>query len=309
MAIGGTSTVTFGSIATGTNAIGSVSAAITNTPTVTFGTSTVTFGTVSTSLAAGANQIGSVTATISGTPTITFGTATVTFGPALSQGYTGNFTAAAGNPLQIGILDSANRIQYVQGDDQKRILIAGGGTLGTPSGGYLSVQGAVTATISGTPTVTFGTSTVTFGVAAATINAGSNQIGSVTATISGTPTVTFGVATVTHGSVVIASGTITANIGIMAKTANVPTQSSVTGATSSTQLLASNANRIGAWIWNDASTIAYINIGGVATTGGAYSFKISPQGLWEMPTPMQTVTINHICDTGVSGSLRVTELT
>lgn len=340
----GTSTVTFGSIPTGTNVLGTVSANIINSPTVTFGsvtvggTSTVTFGTVSTTLGAGANQIGSVTATISGSPTVTFGnvsiggTSTVTFGIPLIQGYTGNFTAAAGNPVQMGILDSAARIQYVQGDDQKRILIAGGGTLGTPSGGYLSVQGAVTATISGTPTVTFGTSTVTFGVAAATINAGTAQIGSVTATLSGTSTVTFGIAaatinagtaqigsitaiisgtvTITQGSVTVASGTITANIGNTATTNNPPTLTSVTGATSDTQLAASNTSRRGLWIWNDSSTNMYVAFGSsAATTAGVFSTKIAPQAYYEMPSPIVTVTARAIWDTGVSGQVRVTELT
>jgi hypothetical protein len=63
----------------------------------------------------------------------------------------------------------------------------------------VTIGGSVTATISGTPSVTF-TQIATHGV---TIGAGTAQIGSVTASISGTPSITFGTAVITGSASIL----------------------------------------------------------------------------------------------------------
>ena len=194
----------FGSVTLGasTAQIGSVTASISGTPSVTF-TQIATHGVT---IGAGTAQIGSVTATISGTPSVTFTQASVTFGTATITGSTSilNFPAT-------------QTVTFTQ-------IVTHGVTIANSS---VTVGGTVTATISGTPTVyvnqppspsarinvnlTDGSGTGDYGTTgnalkvsgSVTIGAGTAQIGSVTASISGTPSITFGTAVITGSTSIL----------------------------------------------------------------------------------------------------------
>lgn len=60
------------------------------------------------------------------------------------------------------------------------------------------------------------------------------------------------------------------------------TTAKITAATSSTLLIASNASRVGATIFNDSNTFLYIKLGTVATTDD-YTIKVFPFGYYEVP--------------------------
>uniref|UniRef100_A0A832M3X7 Uncharacterized protein n=1 Tax=Oscillatoriales cyanobacterium SpSt-402 TaxID=2282168 RepID=A0A832M3X7_9CYAN len=66
-----------------------------------------------------------------------------------------------------------------------------------------------------------------------------------------------------------------------------PTSSSISatgipGATSSTSLLASNASRKGATIFNNSTADLYVELGGTASTT-AFAVKLDPGGYFEVP--------------------------
>lgn len=84
-----------------------------------------------------------------------------------------------------------------------------------------------------------------------------------------------------------------------------PTQSSpsVTGA--STVILASNANRLGATIYNEGAAICYMKLGGTASLT-SYSLQIASGGYYEVPFGY-TGAIDGITSSGTA-QLRVTEL-
>ncbi len=83
---------------------------------------------------------------------------------------------------------------------------------------------------------------------------------------------------------------------------------SVSNAMSSTQLLASNANRIGASIFNDDTAASlYIKMGTAASTT-SFTVKVGPGGFYELPQPCYTGAIYAIAS-AATGSARITELT
>lgn len=100
------------------------------------------------------------------------------------------------------------------------------------------------------------------------------------------------------------TGTLTAN---ETKSATA-TLSNVAGSTSSVTILASNAARIGAFIYNDSTlNNLFVKLG---TTASATSFTvlIPSQGYFELPTPIYTGIITGIW-VAATGSARVTETT
>ncbi len=89
------------------------------------------------------------------------------------------------------------------------------------------------------------------------------------------------------------------------------TLSNVSGATSSTTLLASSATRKGATIFNDSTALLYVALANVTVSATSYTVQVPAGAYYELP----------ICDGGVytgiikgiwasaTGTARITELT
>lgn len=82
---------------------------------------------------------------------------------------------------------------------------------------------------------------------------------------------------------------------------------SVAGAISNTSILASNANRVLATIFNAANKIMYVALGGTASLS-SYSVQIANNSYWELPVTY-TGAISAVWASGVTGNALVTELT
>lgn len=109
------------------------------------------------------------------------------------------------------------------------------------------------------------------------------------------------------------SGTVTANAGTGTFTAKetrstAATRSSVTAAATDIQILASNANRLGASVYNDADKDLYIALGTAAASLTSFTQKIAPGGMYEVPFNY-TGVVRGIWATSPTGSARVTEYT
>jgi hypothetical protein len=84
------------------------------------------------------------------------------------------------------------------------------------------------------------------------------------------------------------------------------TSTSVTNV--NTNLLASNANRLGALFWNDSNaTNAFIKLGTTATTA-SFSVRLAGKSLYEIQSPVYTGNIDAITLAG-SATVLTTELT
>jgi len=168
--------------------------------------------------------------------------------------------------------------------------------LSLTTSGLLRVDGsAVTQPVSGTVTANAGTGNFTVTQAtAANLNAtvvGNTNAGSGAST---------GLVTV-QGN---ASGT---PIPVTTNKASTGSLSSVAAAVTSTQLLASNANRVSATFFNDSSTaILYLALSSTASQT-AFSVRVMPMSYWELPTSY-TGVISGIWNSA-TGACRVTELT
>lgn len=87
------------------------------------------------------------------------------------------------------------------------------------------------------------------------------------------------------------------------------TTSQVADTNSSTTLLASNANRLGATIFNDSSALLYVLLGSGTASATNYTAKLYSNGYYECPA-LYTGQINGIWATDPGdGGAKVTELT
>ncbi len=85
------------------------------------------------------------------------------------------------------------------------------------------------------------------------------------------------------------------------------TLTNVAGNAGSTSLIASNANRLGAVIYNDSTS--YLNIKyGSGASATSFTYRIPPNYTWEMPHPGYTGDIYGIWDVA-TGNARCTEIT
>ena len=86
------------------------------------------------------------------------------------------------------------------------------------------------------------------------------------------------------------------------------TLASVAGATSSTTILAANANRVGAIIFNDSAAILYLRLSdsGAATSANR-SLDLAPGDVYELPYGYQGLIVG-IWESA-TGNARVTEFT
>lgn len=91
-------------------------------------------------------------------------------------------------------------------------------------------------------------------------------------------------------------------------TSATATNSNVSGSATSVTLLASNANRLGATIYNDSTAILYVNLAGNAASITNYTVQLVSGAYYELPTPhLYTGAITGIW-ASATGAARVTEL-
>jgi hypothetical protein len=83
--------------------------------------------------------------------------------------------------------------------------------------------------------------------------------------------------------------------------------SSVAASASSVTVLASNANRIGAYFFNDSTFALHLKMGSTASTT-SFTVKLEGGQFFPAPHPAYTGIVDGIWD-GATGSVRVTELT
>jgi hypothetical protein len=95
--------------------------------------------------------------------------------------------------------------------------------------------------------------------------------------------------------------------GTLLGLSSTATQTSVAGATSSTSLLASNAARLGATVYNDSTAILYLLLGSGTASTSAYSVQVGAGGYYEVPFGY-TGAIKGIWS-AAAGTARLTELT
>jgi hypothetical protein len=85
------------------------------------------------------------------------------------------------------------------------------------------------------------------------------------------------------------------------------TVSSVASSTSTVTILAANAARRGAIIFNDSTSNLYVKLGSGASTT-SFSVRLGTAGLFQLPYPVYTGIITGVWSS-VNGAARVTELT
>lgn len=106
-------------------------------------------------------------------------------------------------------------------------------------------------------------------------------------------------------SAVPVSGTVTAN----------PTQPTAAATTSvaaagvDTVLLAANANRKGASVWNDSATATLLLKFGAGASAASFKVSISPGTGYELPYPVYTGAVNGFWTGAIAGSARISEET
>lgn len=95
--------------------------------------------------------------------------------------------------------------------------------------------------------------------------------------------------------------------GTLLGLSSTATQTSVAGATSSTSLLAANAARLGATVYNDSTAILYLLLGSGTASTSAYSVQLGAGAYYEVPFGY-TGAIKGLW-ASATGNARVTELT
>jgi len=90
------------------------------------------------------------------------------------------------------------------------------------------------------------------------------------------------------------------------QTSPTSTKSNVAGAASDTLILAANAARTGAAIYNDSTAILYLSLGTTAASATSYTVAMAPSSYYETPA-LYTGMIRGIW-ASATGSARVTEV-
>lgn len=85
------------------------------------------------------------------------------------------------------------------------------------------------------------------------------------------------------------------------------TQASVASSATSVTILASNANRLGAAVYNDSTAILYLLLGSGTASNAAYTVQMQAGNYYEVPA-FYTGAITGIW-ASANGNARVTELT
>lgn len=98
-------------------------------------------------------------------------------------------------------------------------------------------------------------------------------------------------------------------VDVRAKAASACSQASVNDTASNVTLLAANANRLGATIFNDSASDLYVKFGATASTS-SFHVKIPGGALYELPTnPRYTGIIDGIWSADSTGAARIGEFT
>jgi hypothetical protein len=183
----------------------------------------------------------------------------------------------------------ADSLPVVIASDQSAVPIS-------DDGGSITVDGTVAATQSGTWNITNVTGTISLPTGAATESTLSTLDGKVTAC--------------NTGAVTLASqaNPFTSAIPVEPETVSTSSVTSTSASASSVTVLASNASRKLAIFVNDADKIAYVKLGGTASTT-SYSYKLQPNSTLELAQPVYTGVVDAIWETSPTGAMRVTELT
>lgn len=192
----------------------------------------------------------------------------------------------------VGQTTMANSLPVAIASDQTGVPI-------TDNGGSLTVDG----------TVTIGTA----------LPAGTNNIGDVD--VLTLPSVTLAsqanpfssaIPVSDNGGSITVDGTIAATQSgtwsVATATYSSSAVSSVTSAATNTVLLASNASRRQAVLYNDCDKAVYVKLGTTASNT-SFSYRLQPNQTLELPTPVYTGAIDGIWDSSPTGSMRVTEIT
>lgn len=167
-----------------------------------------------------------------------------------------------------------------------------------------SNQTAIPVTQSGTWNITNITGTVSLPTGAATESTLSTLNGKVTACNTGAITVSTALPA---GNNNIGDVDVASLPPVVATTYSTSSVTSVVSAAVSTSILASNANRRMAILFNDCDKAVYVKLGATASTT-SFSYKLSPAQTLELPIPLYTGAIDAIWDATPSGSMRVTEI-
>jgi hypothetical protein len=198
----------------------------------------------------------------------------------------------------------ANSLPVVIASDQSAVPIS-------DDGGSITVDGTVAATQSGTWNINSISGTVSLPTGAATESTLSTLDGKVTACNTGAVTLasqanpfTSALPISDDGGSITVDGTVTAE----AETVSISSVTSTTASASSVTVLASNANRKLAVFVNDSDKIAYVKLGGTASTT-SYSYKLQPNSTLELAQPVYTGVVDAIWESSPTGAMRVTELT
>lgn len=102
---------------------------------------------------------------------------------------------------------------------------------------------------------------------------------------------------------VVVSGTIATT----PETSATATETSVASSATNILLLASNAARKGAFIYNESTQVLYLKLG-VTASLTSYTVQVGPNGFYELPNnPLFTGEIDGIW-ASANGNARVTEL-
>ena len=178
-------------------------------------------------------------------------------------------------------------------------------------GNSITVDGTIAATQSGTWNLTNITGTVSLPTGAATESTLSTLNGKVTACDTGSVTLasqsnpfTSALPISDNGGSITVDGTITAE----AETVSTSSVTRISASASSVTVLASNANRKLAVFVNDSDKIAYVKLGGTASTI-SYTYKLLPNNMLELAQPVYTGIVDAIWETSPTGAMQVTELT
>jgi len=167
-----------------------------------------------------------------------------------------------------------------------------------------SDQTAIPVTQSGTWNITNITGTVSLPTGAATESTLSTLNGKVTACNTGAVTISTALPA---GNNNIGDVDVASLPPVVAATYSTSSVTSVVSAAVSTSILASNANRRMAILFNDCDKAVYVKLGATASTT-SFSYKLSPAQTLELPIPLYTGAIDAIWDATPTGSMRVTEI-
>lgn len=184
----------------------------------------------------------------------------------------------------LGKVDVASLDQYTP--ISGRLPVDGSGVTQPVSAVSLPLPtGASTAALQTQPGVDIGDVTVNNGAGASAVNI---QDGGNSITIDGSLTVT---GTTTTKEIRSATGTTT----------------SVSDTASNVTLLASNASRLGATVYNDSTVNLFVKLGATASLT-SFTVRLTPNAYYEVPYNY-TGIIDGIWASDASGSARITELT